>query len=303
MRNVLTLIADPNGVALTAAHVKAARHALSAAGAQCEQPQWLDGDGDGGAACDIAFDKLPPQHAEALARSVLLSQPFDIVAQANQHRRKHLLVADMDSTIISVECIDELAAHAGKRAEIAAITERAMRGELDFVAALKQRVASLRGLDASVFATVYAERVRANPGARALVATMRAHGALTALVSGGFTEFTARVRQAIGFDLDQANRLVVEGGKLTGQVAPPILGADAKLAILRRLTAERGLNPAATLAVGDGANDLPMILAAGLGVAYRAKPKLAAAAAARVEHGDLTALLYMQGYRRDEFAA
>jgi phosphoserine phosphatase len=210
-------------------------------------------------------------------------------------RRKRLLLADMDSTIISVECIDELADFAGVKAEVAAITERAMQGELDFEGALIARVALLRGLPESVLARCYAERVHLNPGARILVRTMAALGAETALVSGGFTFFSARVAEAAGFSSNAANRLVVADGVLTGEVARPILGREAKLAALQSRATALGIGPDAVLAVGDGANDSAMVSAAGLGVAYRAKPALAAIADARIEHSDLTALLALQG--------
>jgi phosphoserine phosphatase len=224
------------------------------------------------------------------------------VVQAVAGRRKRLLVADMDSTMIDQECIDELAAELGLKAHIAAITERAMRGEIAFEPALRERVGLLAGMELAVVPTLLATRISLSPGGRALVSTMRAHGAYTALVSGGFTVFTGPVAQALGFDEHRANRLVAEGGKLTGQVVEPILGAEAKRASLLSLCAARGLAPTEALAVGDGANDLPMIRAAGMGVAFRAKPKVAAEAAACIEHGDLTALLYLQGYRREDFA-
>lgn len=210
-------------------------------------------------------------------------------------RRKRLLLADMDSTIIGVECIDELADFAGVKAEVAAITELAMRGELDFEAALDARVALLRGLPESVLDDCYAERVRLNPGARTLVRTMNALGAETALVSGGFTYFTARVAAEAGFARNRANVLEVADGHLAGTVARPILGRAAKLAALREFTGGLGIGPEAVIAVGDGANDLDMVEAAGLGVAYHAKPALAAGADARLEHSDLTALLALQG--------
>lgn len=210
-------------------------------------------------------------------------------------RRKGLLIADMDSTMIGVECIDELADFAGVKPEVEAITERAMRGELDFEAALDARVALLKGLPETVLAECYAERVRLNPGAATLVRTMSAGGAETALVSGGFTYFTARVAAEAGFARNQANRLIVENGCLTGEVARPILGRAAKLAALRAITAELGIGAEAVIAVGDGANDLDMVQAAGLGVAYHAKPALVAGAHARLEHSDLTALLALQG--------
>jgi phosphoserine phosphatase len=225
---------------------------------------------------------------------------FNIVAA--EGRRKHLLIADMDSTIIGCECIDELADMAGIKPKVAAITERAMRGELDFPAALRERVALLKGLPLEAVARVYAERVRLNKGAKTLIATMRAHGAHTLLVSGGFTYFTARVADDAGFEHNQGNRLLDDGKHLTGMVGEPILGREAKLAALEEAVARFGLSFADTLAVGDGANDLDMIGRAGLGVAYHAKPVVAAAAGSAILHGDLTALLYLQGYRASEFA-
>ena len=216
-------------------------------------------------------------------------------------RRKRLLVADMDSTIIGCECLDELADFAGVKAEVSAITERAMRGEIDFEGALRERVAMLKGLPASDLQRCFDERVRLNPGARTLAQTMTAHGARCVLVSGGFDFFTRRVASAAGFQADQANHLIEADGRLTGQVREPILGREAKLAALREEAAALGLSPSDGLAVGDGANDLAMIEAAGLGVAYRAKPVVAAEADARIDHTDLTTLLYFQGYRADEF--
>jgi len=222
----------------------------------------------------------------------------NIVPAAN--RRKKLLIADMDSTIVCCECIDELADQVGLKPKVAAITERAMRGELDFSSALRERVALLKGLPLEALARVYAERVRLNPGARALTATMRAHGAYTLLVSGGFTYFTQRVADDAGFESHQGNRLLDDGKALTGKVAEPILGREAKLAALENSAARLGLTVADALAVGDGANDLDMIKRAGLGVAYHAKPVVAAEARASIVHGDLTSLLYLQGYRQDE---
>lgn len=215
-------------------------------------------------------------------------------------RRKKLLVADMDSTIISCECLDEIADAMGIKAQVAAITERAMAGEIAFAPALRERVALLKGLPVHKLARVYGERVRLNPGARALIATMKANGAKTVLVSGGFTFFTSRVAEDAGFDADYGNVLLDDGAHLTGTVAEPILGREAKLETLERETKALRLSPEETLAVGDGANDLDMIGRAGLGVAYHAKPIVAQAAGARVDHGDLTTLLYLQGYRDDE---
>ena len=226
---------------------------------------------------------------------------FDVVVQPLEGRAKRLLVADMDSTMITVECIDELADYAGVKPEIAAITDSAMRGELDFEDALDARVALLKGLDEGVIARCLAERVALMPGAKTLVGTMRARGSRCVLVSGGFTRFAEPVAAAIGFHRALANRLVVEHGKLTGAVERPIVGAATKLTTLRAEAAALGIGLDQTLAVGDGANDLPMIEAAGLGVAFRAKPVVAAAAGARVEHGDLTALLWAQGIARSDW--
>ena len=227
----------------------------------------------------------------------------DVVVQAAEGREKRLLIADMDSTMIQVECIDELADYAGIKPEIAAVTERAMRGELDFAAALDARVALLKGLDEGAIDRCLAERVTDTPGAATLVKTMRARGATTVLISGGFTRFAEPVGARLGFERVVANRLEIAGGVLAGTVAKPIVDSATKEATLRAVAAERGLDLADTLAVGDGANDLPMIRAAGLGVAYRAKPIVAAAAAARIEHGDLTALLWAQGIRRADWVA
>jgi phosphoserine phosphatase len=216
-------------------------------------------------------------------------------------RRKKLLVADMDSTIINQECIDEIADVVGIKPKIAAITERAMRGELKFEDALNERLSLLSGLTDKQLAEVYDTRITLMPGATTLVATMRKFDAYACLVSGGFTFFTSKIRARVGFDIDHANTLGMKDGRMTGKVDGAILGREAKLAYLEKYTAERGLTAAATMAIGDGANDLAMIKAAGLGVAYRAKPIVAAEARASITHGDLTALLYLQGYRREEF--
>ncbi len=259
---------------------------------------------------DTAWEALlAPSPGQALAElrervAIRTSErPIDvnIVPAAPGSRRKKLLVADMESTIIEQECLDEIADFAGLRARIANITERAMRGELDFAAALRERVGLLGGLDASVLERVY-ERVTLMPGAATLVATMRRSGAVCALVSGGFTFFTERVAALLGFDIEQANTLQLKDGRIAGTVQAPILGREAKLAALQRLAREHRLDASMTMAVGDGANDLAMLEAAGLGVAFRAKPIVADAAAASVTHGDLTALLYLQGYTRAEFA-
>jgi phosphoserine phosphatase len=255
-----------------------------------------------------AFD-LPLNEADTIpllaeARAVAEGLKLDLNIVATARRKKKLLIADMDSTIINVECLDELADMAGLKPQIAAITERAMRGELDFEAALRERVGMLKGLKLSALERTYAERVRLNPGARNLIATMRAHGAHTMLVSGGFGFFTRRVAEAAGFHVERGNTLLDDGEALTGEVGTPILGRQAKLEALEDATAHLGLDFAETLAVGDGANDLAMIQRAGqsggLGVAYHAKPVVAAAASASIDHNDLTALLYLQGYRDSE---
>ena len=269
-----------------------------------------------GVATDIAFllDELDdPPHSGVEGdllrdlgrdiRDIIGGTPVDVVIQPDEGRRKKLLVADMDSTMIGQECIDELADYAGFKDRVAAITERAMRGEIEFEPALRERVALLKGLPAKVIDTVIAERIRLTPGGPALVATMRANGAYTCVVSGGFTAFTERLAAMIGFDEQRANILLVDAdGRLTGTVAEPVLGREAKLEALTTLRERFHLAREDTLAVGDGANDIPMIKAAGLGVAFHGKPAIKEAAAARIDHGDLTALLYAQGYRREEFA-
>lgn len=253
-----------------------------------------------GRACDVAFTGDPDAVRAVLREVVRDNWLLDVNIVKSANRRKKLLVADMDSTIIACECIDELADQVGIKPKVAAITERAMRGEIDFPSALRERVALLKGLPLAALANVYAERVRLNPGARTLTATMRANGAHTLLVSGGFTYFTTRVAEAAGFDANQANRLADDGEALTGKVVEPILGREAKVEALRSSVVRLGITADDVLAVGDGANDLDMIRSASLGVAYHAKPIVAAAAAASIAHADLTALLYLQGYRDEE---
>jgi phosphoserine phosphatase len=294
MDHVLTLIAPQGALAPDA--IAAARAALAAAGAATEDPGWLAA----AEAADLPFAGLAPEAADAAARAALAGQAIDLIAQPAAGRRKRLLIADMDSTIVTSETLDELAGFAGLKDRIAAITKRAMNGELDFESALRERVGMLKGLSVDALQRTW-EATELMPGARELVATMRATGARCALVSGGFTFFTGRVAALVGFHEHHSNTLLEAEGQLTGHVADPILGRNAKLATLKRLAAEEGVGLEATLAVGDGANDLDMIQAAGLGVAFRAKPVVAAAARARVEHADLRALLFAQGYRAEEF--
>jgi phosphoserine phosphatase len=235
------------------------------------------------------------------AHEALEGLPVDVAVQGAEGRRKRLFIADMDSTIIGCECLDELADFAGVKAEVAAITERAMRGEIGFEGALRERVAMLKGLKNSALQQCYDERLRLNPGAWTLVRTLRANGVRCVLVSGGFTFFTSRVAEACGFEADRANRFVEDGDALAGAVHEPILGREAKLAALREESAALGVDPSEAIAIGDGANDLAMIEAAGLGVAYRAKPVVAAQADCRIDHADLTAVLYFQGYCAEDF--
>ena len=249
---------------------------------------------------DAAADVMTGLNHAGVTREIA-GLPVDFALQAARGRKKALFIADMDSTIINVECLDELADFAGLKTQIAAITERAMRGELEFESALRERVAMLQGLPLDALLQTYIERVRLNPGAERLVRTMAAHGTRCVLVSGGFKFFTSRVAAIAGFHADRANTLLDDGATLTGRVGEPILGKAAKLAALEEEAAGLNIPLSAALAIGDGANDLAMIKAAGLGVAYRAKPVVAAEADAGVNYCDLTAVLYFQGYRQTEF--
>ncbi|WP_050385432.1 phosphoserine phosphatase SerB [Bradyrhizobium pachyrhizi] len=298
MSLVATLICNPASPALDSTIVDGARAVLPSPG----PAQWLFNE----VAADIPFESEDSSRDGIKAIEERLRQargdlPIDIVVQPRIARRKKLFLADMDSTMIGQECIDEFADFAGLKAHVAAITERAMRGEIEFESALRERVVLLKGLPVSVVDEVLDKRITLTPGGRELVMTMRAHGAYTCLISGGFTLFTKVVAAKVGFQENRANQLQVADGKLTGEVVEPILGRATKLATLIELTESFDLDEIDTLVVGDGANDLGMIQAAGLGVAYHAKPAVAAAAAVRIDHGDLTALLYAQGYRRDEF--
>jgi phosphoserine phosphatase len=295
MRLVFTLVArDLDGLQVA---LPAALEAVVSAGRPVSDTVIL---GDG--AVDIFVEGMAPADLRGHARRALERHAVDFCVQPADGRRKRLLVADMDSTIIGCECLDELADFAGLKAEIAAITARAMAGEIAFEGALRERVGKLKGLELDALRRTYEDRVRLNPGARTLARTMSVHGARCVLVSGGFDFFTSKVAQAAGFAAHRANRLLDDGARLTGQVAEPILGRAAKLQALCEEASALGVDLAQTLAVGDGANDLAMIEAAGLGVAYRAKPVVAAQADAAVDHADLTALLYFQGYGADVFA-
>ncbi len=287
MRHVLTLVVDRQSATLSRTVIARVRDAVGGS-----EPITLSA----GEAADIPLSAEPDM---AVVRAALDSAPIDAIATAAKHRRKRLLVADMDSTIVTGETLDELADFAGLKERIAAITARAMNGELDFKAALRERVAMLRGLPVGALESTW-QRVHLTAGARELVATMRAGGSYTALVSGGFSFFTARVAAACGFDMHRSNVLLDDGAALTGRVAEPILDRDTKLHTLTSLAVEHGLDLATTLAVGDGANDLDMLRSAGLGVAFRAKPIVAAAAQARVDYANLRALLFVQGYRSEE---
>ncbi len=294
MEHVLTLIAAK--AKLVPQTVAAIRAALEALGADTAPPDWLSP----ARACDVPFALLAPEQAEAAARKVLGRKAIDVAAQPAEGRRKRLLVADMDSTVVTTETLDQLAGHAGFGDAVAAITRRSIRGEVPFASSLRERVALLRGLPAAAVAATAAE-TELTPGARTLVATMRAAGAHTVLISGGMREIVAAVAESCGFDSHHGNTLAVEDGRLAGLVVEPVLDGEAKMRVLIGAASERRIPLDCALAVGDGANDLPMLAAAGLGVAFRASPTVAAEARVRVEHGDLTALLYLQGYRDAEF--
>ncbi|MEO5619591.1 MAG: phosphoserine phosphatase SerB [Cypionkella sp.] len=289
---IVTLLTDPAERRLAAPLVSNLRDAWGGG-----DLTWLSVD----EAAEFAVSDMPDNRWDVW--DSLQDSAVDLVVQPAADRRKKMLLADMDSTMIRQECIDELAAEAGVGDKVAAITARAMNGELDFEAALRERVGLLKGLPQAVIAEVIAHRITLMPGGRALIATMKAAGAYTALVSGGFTAFTSAIAADLGFDENRANTLLIADGQLTGEVAMPILGRAAKVQALEEISARLGFTPAEALAVGDGANDLGMLGLAGAGVALHAKPSVQAECALRVNHGDLTALLYLQGYSREEFAA
>jgi phosphoserine phosphatase len=276
-------------VRLSAGDVSAASDAAAACGSAVSPPRWIE------TAKAAEFELAGGGRLEVRDAIEGALPGADVFVQGAATRAKRLFVADMDSTMITVECIDELADYAGLKAEISAVTEAAMRGEIDFEGALRQRVALLAGLRTSAIDECLRDRVRLSPGARTLVRTLRVHGVQTLLVSGGFTRFTEPVAAMIGFDAALANVLETDGGHLTGRVTPPIVGAAAKADALTRTAAEIGASLAETIAIGDGANDLKMVTAAGFGIAYHAKPKLAEAADARIRRGELTALLHAVG--------
>ncbi|NLS20833.1 phosphoserine phosphatase SerB [Rhizobium sp. P40RR-XXII] len=293
MAFVATLIANPSNPVLVPAIAEQAAEAVKASGLY-----WLAD----GIACDIALrDNTDLQAAEANILAVIGSEPIDLVIQDADTRRKKLLIADMDSTMIAQECIDELAAEVGLKEKVADITARAMNGEIAFEPALRERVALLKGLPISVVDDVIAKRITLTPGGPELIATMKTKGYYTALVSGGFTVFTSRIGATLGFDENRANILLEENGILTGLVEDPILGKQAKVDALNEIAEKLGISTDDALAVGDGANDLGMLQLAGSGVALHAKPTVSAQARMRIDHGDLTALLYIQGYRKTDF--
>jgi phosphoserine phosphatase len=292
---VATLISHPAARRLTPALATIAAQAVGASAIS-----WLGEN----AACDMALDEgTAKENATAILREALAGHPIDVVVHEAAGRRKKILLADMDSTMIDQECIDELADEVGLKEKVAAITARSMNGEIAFEPALRERVALMKDLELSVVDRIIRDRLTLASGGPTLVRTMRANGAWTALVSGGFDVFTSKIAEKLGFDEERANRLVEADGRLTGMVAEPILGRAAKAQALSDIAIRHNANADDVVAVGDGANDLDMIQLAGMGVALHAKPAVAAEAKIRIDHGDLTALLYLQGYREEEFAA
>ncbi|MGV0818005.1 phosphoserine phosphatase SerB [Martelella sp. AMO21009] len=294
MALVATLVANPSNPVVTEDLVSRLSGAV-----RTERTNWLAS----GIAADLMLsESADGAAAESALRAAIGDLPVDVVVQDAATRRKKALLADMDSTMIGQECIDELAAEVGLKDKVAAITARAMNGEIEFEPAVRERVALLKGLSIGIVDEIIEKRITLTPGSMELIATMKANGGYAALVSGGFTVFTSRIAAMLGFDENRANILLEDGGKLTGHVADPILGREAKVEALHDVAAKRGITVADVMAVGDGANDLGMIKLAGSGVALHAKPKVAAEASIRIDHGDLTALLYIQGYRQEDFA-
>ncbi|MEK9971112.1 MAG: phosphoserine phosphatase SerB [Ferrovibrio sp.] len=295
MQNILTLISAPHNAVLTPKLASAVRDALALARGRVAPPDWLDP----GIACDIPFDNVDVREAEKVARAALRNAPVDVIAMpTTPNRRKKVLVADMESTIIRNEMLDELAFLAEIGEQVAEITRKAMNGELDFYDAIRERVGLLKGQPATLLDDA-AKRIRMMPGAQALITTLKSHGVHCALVSGGFDYYTKPIAEQLGFDEQQANHMIIENDAIAG-IAEPILGREAKLEALQRVAAAHGIDVMDCMTVGDGANDLAMLDAAGMGVAYHAKPKVQEQARINIRHGDLTALLYLQGYRADE---
>jgi phosphoserine phosphatase len=297
MKMVVTLITSPERANITHRHVDQARTILSKAGCYSKAPFWLAEK----ISCDIEFDDTDTSRSHKFLQEEMKESEIDIVVQSRENRRKRLLLADMDSTIVVGETLDELAFFAGLKDQVATITERAMRGEIDFKNALRERVAMLRGLPTDALKKTL-ENTKLTKGASTLVKTMRANGAYTVLVSGGFSFFTGTIAKITGFNEDRSNKMIIEHGALTGEIAEPILDRDAKLETLKTISKEKEIPLIDTMAIGDGANDLPMIMNAGIGVAFHAKPIVEEKAPAAIRYGDLTALLYIQGYRLNEFS-
>ena len=297
VKHVLTLIGPPDAQSVTEEVAKEAQRSLAGPSVPIDALQWLKP----GVAVDIPFDRVLPERAANSAAKLLADRSIDVAVQRPEGRKKRLLVADMDSTIIGQECLDELADLAGLGAQVADLTARAMAGEIEFAGALRARVALFAGLPVDLLQRTYDDRVTLNPGARTLVQTMAASGAVTALVSGGFQFFTSRVAAAAGFDTYGGNLFEIEGGVLTGGITGNIVGAEGKRSTLAALMTEHRIPAELTVAVGDGANDIAMLAAAGLGVAVRPKQVVRDAADVVIDHGDLTALLFLQGYSADDF--
>lgn len=298
MNLVLTLITSPDRANITKHHIDQAHTILDKASCNPKAPFWLAEN----ISCDIEFDDAEPTRSLNFLREGMKGSEIDIVVQSRTNRRKRLLLADMDSTIVFGETLDELAYYAGLKHQIAAITERAMRGEIEFKRALRERVSMLKGLSVDTMEECLND-IKLTKGASTLVKTMRANGAYTVLVSGGFSFFTQAIAKKVGFNEERSNTMIIEQGVLTGEIGEPILDREAKLETLKTISKEKRISLIETIAIGDGANDLPMILNAGVGVAFHAKPVVEEQAPAAIRYGDLTALLYLQGYRQKEFIA